>query len=255
MKIDHETPQPTSASQAYLVLKNFPERSRQPLQCTRTSAEQQTHLACRRVTREFGQGELSAAQYYRAAGTCLLGRNRRTSKSCQNCCLTQSGRGAAVRGLAPSPGRRRGAWQAGTAGGLDSGVGPTCQQVRSMSAPTRYCAWPLLRARRPGQEPHAALTILGRSCHSHESPYPPPSSFWPAKLPAEAPGRPPALTPRRQQPPLHHRKAHIHMQEYFRFSPSYLAEMPQAGFVLCFLKVMEGETDQDAGLCPRCRRQ
>ena len=83
----------------------------------------------------------------------------------------------------------------------------------------------------------------------------PPSSFWPAKLPAEAPGRPPALTPRRQQPPLHHRKDHIHTQEYFRFSPSYLAEMPQVGFVLCFLKVTEGETDQDAGLCPRCRRQ
>ena len=56
------------------------------------------------------------------------------------------------------------------AGGLDSGVGRTCQQMRSVSAPTRCRTWPMPRARWPGQEPHAALTFFSRSCHSHEPP-------------------------------------------------------------------------------------
>lgn len=92
------------------------------------------HLVCWRVTREFRQGELSAAQYYKSGWDVPAGEKLQNFKELPELCLTQSTRGAAVRGLAPSPGSTRGAWQAGTAGGPDSGVGPTCQQVLDVSS-------------------------------------------------------------------------------------------------------------------------
>lgn len=81
----------------------------------------------------------------------------------------------------------------------------------------------------------------------------PSSSSWPAKQPAKALGRPPAQTPCRPQRLQHHWKDRTYTQESFWFPPPSLAAMPQAGFVLCFLKVPEGEDDQNAGLSPRCR--
>ena len=83
----------------------------------------------------------------------------------------------------------------------------------------------------------------------------PSSSSWPAKQPAKALGRPPAQTSRCRQWPQHHWKDRTYTQESFWFSPPSLAAMPQAGFVLCFLMVPEGEDDQSAGLSPRCRSQ
>ena len=189
------------------------------------------------------------------AGTCLLGRNSRTSKSFQNCCSTQS----TSRSCCPWIGtitrknkRSIASWHLQVAWTLVwAPPASRCARCRlPPSAERGHCHVPGGQARNLRQlspSSAGAATVMSLLYPS--------SSSWPAKQPAKALGRPPAQTPRCPQWPQHHWKDRTYTQESFWFSPPSLAAMPQAGFVLCFLMVPEGEDDQSAGLSPRCRSQ